>query len=553
MTTETPQPGTAAAANEPATQPLAFTRKASGLRREGRTIDATFFNSLWASPALAFAFYWLLFPLFYRGSNPELSMLIAAIIGLPGAFLYGMLTTMMPRSGGDYIFNSRILHPAIGFAGNFSYLVWSAITLGIYTTYISTYGIGAFCRMMTGFTGATGWLSAANWVSSGWGLFITGTAAMMLTSAIFYIGGIRLFFKINFVVFILYVVGGFLIPIVLGLFQNSAGFAHNFNAYAANLGQAHAMSALTRSAIANGFSPTAHGFSLGATVLAVSVFWYIFGFTYSSTYFAGEIRRGKLTHLLSMPGSLAVSVGLLLVITPAFLHFTGYNINAMLGLADPAKYGFASGAPAYPEITAIASGSWFLGAVAIIGFTVGLYMWIAGTLALASRSMFAWAFDRIMPGKLSYVDNRTHSPAVAIAVITIGGVSATAIYAFTTWFSTLSVLLGYTTTLVVTAVAGTLLPYLHKDLFEASPFRRRVLGIPVMTIVGVLSLLGFSAAIAIMERDPGSGASWKKNPEKTWEALGVYAVALALYYGLKLVRRLQGIRVERAYAEIPPE
>ncbi len=41
--------------------PALFTRKATGLVREARTVDALFYNVMWASVALAFAFYWLLY------------------------------------------------------------------------------------------------------------------------------------------------------------------------------------------------------------------------------------------------------------------------------------------------------------------------------------------------------------------------------------------------------------------------------------------------------------------------------------------------------------
>ena len=79
------------------------------------------------------------------------------------AFLYAMLTQLMPRTGGDYVFNSRALHPAVGFAGNFSYSFWLAVVIGVYTTYIASYGFGAFGRTMAGFGAGSGWLSFGNW------------------------------------------------------------------------------------------------------------------------------------------------------------------------------------------------------------------------------------------------------------------------------------------------------------------------------------------------------------------------------------------------------
>ena len=430
--------------------PGLFTRKATGLVREARTTDALFYNVMWASVALAFSFAWLLYGFAYPGSNMFLAFLIAAALGVPGAFLYAMLAQIMPRTGGDYVFNSRALHPSVGFAANFSYCFWLAIIYGVYTTYLTTYGFGAFGRMMAGYTGSSGWLSFGDWFSNDYALFITGTVAVLISAAVFVVGGLRLFLRLQVVTFGLYILGTFLIPVIVGLLQSKTGFIANFNDYGANLGVTDAANALSASAGEAGFAST--GFDTEATLKSVTVFWYIFGFLYSSNYFAGEIRLRKRTHLVSIPGALLVALVFIGLLFPAYLGITGYDFNGALGFADPAAYGFVAGAPAYPEIFAIASGSWVFGAVIIGGFTLGLLIWLPQTMLLISRSMFAWSFDRILPAKLSYVDSRTHSPVVAIGIVTLLAIGSTAIYAFTDWFSTLSVLLGLSLTLLVTAV-----------------------------------------------------------------------------------------------------
>ena len=155
--------------------PALFTRKATGLVREARTTDALFYNVMWASVALSFAFFWLFYGFALPGLERCVAFLIAAALGLPGAFLYAMLAQIMPRTGGDYVFNSRSLHPSLGFAANFSYCFWLAIIYGVYTTYLAAYGFGAFGRMMAGFTGSAGWLDFGDWFSTEHGLFITGT------------------------------------------------------------------------------------------------------------------------------------------------------------------------------------------------------------------------------------------------------------------------------------------------------------------------------------------------------------------------------------------
>jgi len=47
---------------------------------------------------------------------------------------------------------------------------------------------------------------------------------------------------------------------------------------------------------------------------------------------------------------------------------------------------------------------------------------------------------------------------VAISVMLVLSIGSTAVYSFTDWFSSISVLLGLTMSLMVTTIAGTLLP-----------------------------------------------------------------------------------------------
>jgi amino acid transporter len=243
----------------------------------------------------------------------------------------------------------------------------------------------------------------------------------------------------------------------------------------------------------------------------------------------------------------------LLILTPAYLKIADYTFNGRLGFADPASYGFAGGAPAYPELMAIASGSPLLGTIMIAGFAVGLILWLPQTLLLVSRSMFAWSFDLIMPEKLSYMEPRSQSPLVSILVMLVLSIASTAIYAFTDWFSSISVLLGLSLTLLITSISGAILPFRQPSMVEGSPYNRKVAGIPLFTLAGSLAFLGFAAAVVIILWDPGSGASLSQNPEKLLLALGIYVIAFVIYAIARAVRMRQGIDLSLSHRELPPE
>jgi amino acid transporter len=312
-----------------------------------------------------------------------------------------------------------------------------------------------------------------------------------------------------------------------------------------------ASDALAASAKKAGFAHS--GFDFTTTLKSLSVFWFIFGFIYSSNYFAGEIRLQKRVHMYSMPGAVALAVLVLVLMIPTFTHAVSTDFMVQLGLADPTAYGFASGAPAYPELIGIAAGSPVIGIVAILGFTIGLVVWLPQTLLLVSRNMFAWSFDRVMPDKLASVDSRSRSPMWAIGVMLVLSIASTAIYSFTTWFSSLSALLGLTLPLLVTAFAGMLLPYRRRDLVENSPYNQRVMGVPILSVVGFLALLGFGSAIAVLLWDEGSGASLSKNPGKLELAVLVYVVGLVIWFVARAVRRRQGIDIDLSYKELPAQ
>jgi amino acid transporter len=520
--------------------------------REGKARDALFFNIMYSSVLLTVAFFFLLAPLSYPGANFIESALIAGALGLPGGFLYAMLTHMMPRTGGDYIFASRTLHPAVGFASNFSWMFWLTMVVGVYSTYLAVYGAGAFFRMLAGFSGNRGLLSVGEWFSTHWGTFLTGTAVVVVFAAIFVVGGTRVFFRMQRINFFLYIVGGFVIASLIFLFTSHAGFIHNFNDYAANLGTPNAASKVSSAAAKAGFHPSS--FSWSKTLLAVTVAWYVFGFVYSTNYVAGEIRTGKRTHFYTIPGALVLGVLLVVVMVPLIEHMAGTNFLNMLGVAEPAAYGFTGGVAAYPELAAIGSGSPVLGGIVIIGFVAGLIAFVPMAIMLCSRAILAWSFDGIMPERLSRVDERTHTPTAAVLIIAVLCIVSTAIYSFTTWFSTLVVLFPQSLTLIVVAVCGMVLPYRRRELFESSGYNQRLAGIPVLSIVGFVSLLGFAGAIAVLLSDPNSGTSLAHNLNIILISLGIFLViGPGIYYLAKSIRARQGVDLSLAYTEIPPE
>ena len=289
------------------------------------------------------------------------------------------------------------------------------------------------------------------------------------------------------------------------------------------------------------------------TLKAVSVFWFIFGFIFSSNYFAGEIRLQKRTHIYSMPGAVLLAVIVLALLVPTFKHVVGEDFSGATRARRPRRVRVRRRRARIPGVDRDRAGSPVVGIIVIIGFTIGLVVWLPQTLLLVSRNMFAWSFDRVMPdAPLLRRLRGSSSPLWAIGVMLVLGIASTAIYSFTTWFSSLSALLGLSLPLLVTAVGGDPAavppPRTGGELALQPPCRRAS---PCCRSSARWRFLGFAAAVAVLLWDPGSGASLSQNPGKLELAVAVYIVGIVIWYVARAVRRTQGIDIDLSYRELP--
>ncbi|MGZ3647395.1 MAG: amino acid permease, partial [Ktedonobacteraceae bacterium] len=98
-----------------------YVRQSSGLVREASTIDAIIFNAVFSAPVgatLAFGIFYALgaFP----GADIIQALLIAFVVNIPVVVMMSMMASAMPRTGGDYVWISRILHPSVAVFSNFA-------------------------------------------------------------------------------------------------------------------------------------------------------------------------------------------------------------------------------------------------------------------------------------------------------------------------------------------------------------------------------------------------------------------------------------------------
>ncbi len=108
-----------------------YARKSTGLVREGGAWSVLIYNINFVSIGLMTLFAVLLIPAFYPGGNMQLAFLICLIVVLPTSMVFAMFSAAMPRSGGDYVYVSRVLGPSWGMMSNWNQTVWWILYGGV--------------------------------------------------------------------------------------------------------------------------------------------------------------------------------------------------------------------------------------------------------------------------------------------------------------------------------------------------------------------------------------------------------------------------------------
>jgi len=528
--------------------PRFFARQATGLTREVSWRDALIYNLLWSSLPLSLALILAFGPAFYPTANPYGAVLVALVLVVPCALLYTMFSSAVPRSGGDYTWISRSLSPAVGFMSSLSFFAWVTFFIGVYSTFLSAYGITPFLRVLAAYTNSTGTLAAADWFGTTTGGIVVGLVVVVGSALVLTLGsGLRTYMKMQKWVFALWAIGAVLVPILLVFFVSKATFAIHFNEYIANLGgPADAYDTFVASAPASVIAPT-----FGGTLLMATLPFYTLGFIFQSAYFGGEIKRARKTAMRSIVGALLIACILLLVGIAVFSSKLG-DFMLATGAGDFTAVGLSS-SPQYPEIAAIASGNAIIGLIISLGMLMVFLIWIPQSMILLSRSMFAWSFDRLLPQKVSEVNPKTHSPIVAVVVITVLASCSVVLISLNPDLTFVVGLLGLTITYLLVSIAGIMFPYRQREVFESSPFNRRVGGVPLMSIVAAFSTVFMIGMITILLLDENSGTSWGLNNFRVILCLVILAVGFVAYYVIKAIQKSRGIDLELAYKEIPPE
>ena len=545
-----------------------FLRKATGLVRSWSMFDA-FIYAFFSINLVTLGLY-IISQMFYLEGGLIPALLLSAVFILAEIVVYAGLIAVMPRAGGDYIWQSRILGGGIGFVLAvcgwwFILWLWTPLYADMLRHIVLVPLLAA-----AGAQNAALWFA---WQPAAWFLACLLTVAFVTVVIAL---GMKTYARVQRFCFW---TGnaGLLVVCLLLLFGNNAQFRAGLEANAQRLlGAAPGVYDATMAAgQAAGAVQSLWSSSLAAVFLALPyiVFFNLYpnwGATlYGEVKGADDFKKNFWGMALGLIVTTVLAIVLYLAIAKTITWEFYTNANAAYWSY---RWGLTSTPPPlpvwpYPALLAV-----FITTNSLLQFIVllAMSMWFfgwAGTMFLSStRVIFAAAFDRLLPERVATVDPRTRTPIWALALMVVPGLIVSALFVWDVWgfrSLTLASTLVISVTYLGSTIAAIVLPYTHKDLYNASPIAQyKIAGIPLLTIAGVIfaGFLIFLLYEWLLDPNALYGIGWSINPDGVKNTtslifmLVLYGAALAMYIGARVYRKAKGgIDIGKIYQEIPVE
>jgi basic amino acid/polyamine antiporter, APA family len=529
-----------------------FLRRSSGLVREFGGRDVFVFNTIGYALGLVLAIVPLLMANAVPRANVLLVVLLGTVLTVANALTYGYLSATMPRSGGEYVYLGRVVHPAAGFTASWGFTWSQLLGLGLYASFTVNFGISVAFLTLGYALDWSGLVTAGTDVSSNGWTFVLGTVMILLVLAVL-AAGPRVVRKVLNWMFVPAIIGSFVTLLVL-LTTSKQEFVGRFDKFMAHNGGGKTYQGILDSAHHAGYVHQAS--TLGAILLAIPIGYYIYiGFTYS-TYIGGEVKEPARTQPRMIVATLAFAAVMYLICLWRFYDIVGKDfVNSVVYLNNNTKAG--SGLPTDPVMnffTGIMTSSTILNLLMALSFFLWNFMLLFVIAMVCTRNLFAWSVDRVLPDAVTKVDRRFHAPWVATLIIVAAAEILLALYVFTSIFSQVSnYIVLFSIAFWMASWAAILLPYRRPELFAAAPayVQRRVGRIPVISILGSINLLLFSMVLYSAFKLPAF--SGPTGSSAVLFVVGIYLAGVLIYFGAKEIQRRRGIDLNLLYREIPPE
>ncbi len=472
-----------------------FTRQSSGLVRELGIPAAT--GIALASVAVVNTFINFYSGLFnFTKVDMVLPLLLAALIWFVAMFAYKYLLQAIPRAGGEYIYMSRIISPAVGTMIGIATAVGFSYTLSANANFAAAYVPFALNSLGAAFNSSALTSAATNITGTTTCLTVTCAPGLVICAVgLLVIVGLASVFSLRRIAqvilgLVIFQVVAFL---VLGWLLVTHSHTDFVNALGSFSGHSTAYGDVINLAKKNGVPL---GVDVGASLLVVPFMVLNYNGVLYSYYVGGELKRPGSTYIWASVISLVLLIVVWVGVWLLMLNTIGLDF-----MQSQAQVG---GTTDYGSITNLQANAGGLGYGLVLSgdpiskILIGLAVPAAelavdlAFVAVVTRVIFALAFDRMLPIGLAKVSERNASPINAIILAVVVGIG------FTILGSVLNIAnisanlaLFFALVLLAGSIAATALPFRRPELIYKPGTNdvARVAGIPTAAIWGAVSTL----------------------------------------------------------------
>ncbi len=517
-----------------------FARDATGLVREFNAWDSFGFQYGGIVTVVGLSTLFVTFD-FLLGAN----ILIALLILLPFLICYyiveSQLAAAMPRSGGDYVYASRILHPSLGMVSGwiqtFLLMLNPAIFSGLI---IATY--------VPGLLSAIGDSSLASWFSGISVQFVLDNVIIAICVGLVVIR-ISQYAVVQRILLALAVLGSILVPASLAYLGHS-GFVSSFNSISSV-----SYSEVISKAQSLGYHSS---FSWLDTILAIPGLGF-FLITNWPVQVGGELKNPRKSISFGLFAGFFLAWAIFFITAVLYYNVLGTDFAGSIAfLSTSSQSATATPFGGTIVLTSIIQYIYGLNAVTFliaISLIAACILVIAQSLLLSTRFVFAWAFDSVIPRRFADVSATTGTPIFTAIILWIVAEVALLVELFesSSVGVYLSAALGVVAFPIIGCIAAMFFPRLRKAMYESAPqvTRYKIGGIPLLVIAGVIGFIGFGLITVLTIAYPQAGSPVTASNASFMGSM--FVLGALIYFVSRAVRKRNGVDLSLSFKEIPPE
>jgi basic amino acid/polyamine antiporter, APA family len=541
-----------------------FTRRASGLVRVMSPYSAFAYNIL--NIGVIFPWVYITTLAYYPGAQVWQGILITGVFTSFLAVVYAGLASAMPRTGGDYVFQSRTLRPWIGFSIVATVIVtfflqWQALAGWL----LATLGLGPMFTGLGIIQHNTTYLSWGAWFLTGTGAWYTTIVASAIAAAVL-IKSFRWFVQAQWIMWYGFLLS-FITMVVMFVITPHLTFITDYNRAASiaagvPVGTTNYYQETLTAAGAAFTGPRVY--SLVGTLLVAPVALTSLGWVGYAQEQAGEIQGAtslKNQTFINLGGGVTamamMAILAFVMVNTVGQGFLGAAYATTLAGTNPAPF-----TPYFSYLAAVLTNNPVILFLLIIGIMLNAIQVVFNVIIGWTRVAVAMSIDGALPKAVSSVNPRTHTPVFAhIIFLILGGVVYSYVYNLvsingTPWTTyTLAVTMVATVMYIGTALGGALFPKTRPEVYRTAPISKYKVGpIPLITLCGAIAVAFSVWMLYWYVTNPFLGVVLAGNQGLISLGImgGIFVGWVAYYFIRRAYLKSVGINLELAYKEIPP-